>query len=166
MKEDSSPCNQKALHLLWKSKPFVMDAVATNYVPQAAAATHTPDRVIALLRATYGLVPIVAGADKFVNLLTDWDRYLAPVVSEVLPLSAETFMGIVGVIEIAAGVLVLARPKVGSLVVAGWLAAIALNLLLSGQYFDIAVRDLVMAIGAFSLFMLTRNRDKGKGIGD
>lgn len=136
-----------------------MDAVATNYAAHAPAAAQTSDRVISILRATYGLVPIVAGADKFVHLLTDWNRYLAPVVTDVLPLSPETFMGIVGIIEIVAGVLVLARPKVGSLVVACWLLAIALSLLLTGQYYDIAVRDIVMAIGAFSLFLLAKNRN-------
>lgn len=143
-----------------------MDAVATNYAAPAPAATHTPDRVISLLRATYGLVPMVAGADKFVYLLTDWDQYLAPVVTDVLPLSPGTFMGIVGIIEMAAGVLVLARPKMGSLVVAGWLVAIALNLLLTGQYYDVAVRDIVMAIGAFSLFWLVKGKEEGLGTGD
>ena len=143
-----------------------MDAVATNYAAHAPVATRSSDRVIPILRATYGLVPIVAGADKFVNLLTDWDKYIAPVVLDVLPLSPGTFMAIVGVIEIAAGVLVLARPKVGSLVVAGWLLAIALNLLLTGRYYDIAVRDIVMAIGAFSLFMLVKSRDQGLGTRD
>lgn len=136
-----------------------MDAVATNYTAGRAVATGAPERVVSLLKATYGLVPIVAGADKFVNLLTDWDKYLAPVVTDILPFSPGVFMGIVGVVEIAAGVLVLVRPKVGSLVVACWLLAIALNLLLTGQYFDVAVRDAVMAIGAFSLYMLVKGRE-------
>ncbi|HEY4651879.1 MAG TPA: tRNA (5-methylaminomethyl-2-thiouridylate)-methyltransferase [Pontibacter sp.] len=107
-----------------------------------------------LLKYTYGLVPIVAGLDKFTHLLTDWNKYLAPVVADILPFSTSTFMSIVGIIEIIAGVLVLVRPKIGSLVVSLWLAGIAVNVLLSGQYFDVAVRDLVMAIGAFSLYLL------------
>lgn len=96
----------------------------------------------------------MAGADKFTHILTDWDKYLAPVVTDILPLSASTFMSIVGVIEIIAGILVLIRPKLGSIIVGLWLIGIAINLLLTGQYFDIAVRDIVMAIGAFSLSML------------
>lgn len=104
-----------------------------------------------LLKATFGIVPIVAGLDKFTNLLTDWEKYLHPALVELLPFSAHTFMLIVGVIEIAAGVLVLVRPALGGKIVAAWLTLIALTLLASGQYFDIAVRDLVMAISAFVL---------------
>lgn len=114
-----------------------------------------------LLRYTYGLVPILAGADKFTHLLTDWTKYLAPVVTDILPLQAATFMYLVGVIEIIAGILVLLKPRIGSLVVALWLVGIALNLLLTGQYFDVAVRDIVMAIGAFSLYLLLKAEREG-----
>ena len=108
-----------------------------------------------LLRYTYGLVPIVAGLDKFTNLLTDWKNYIAPSVNNALPFSASTFMAIVGVIEIIAGIIVLIRPRLGGFIVMAWLIAIALNLLISGHYYDVAVRDLVMAIGAFSLAKLS-----------
>src|SRR5437773_5605961 len=108
-----------------------------------------------LLKYTYGLVPIVAGLDKFTNLLTDWKNYLAPSISNMLPFSPSVFMSIVGVIEIVAGVIVLIRPRVGGFIVMAWLIAIALNLLISGHYYDVAVRDLVMAIGAFSLAKLS-----------
>ena len=108
-----------------------------------------------LLRYTYGLVPIVAGLDKFTNLLTDWKNYIAPSVNNALPFSASTFMAIVGVIEIIAGIIVLLRPRLGGFIVMAWLIAIALNLLISGHYYDVAVRDLVMAIGAFSLAKLS-----------
>lgn len=107
-----------------------------------------------LLKYTYGLVPIIAGLDKFTHLLTDWNKYLAPVVADILPFSPGTFMSMVGIIEIVAGVLVFIKPKIGSLIVSLWLVGIALNLLLTGEYFDVAVRDLVMAIGAFSLYLL------------
>jgi len=111
------------------------------------------------LRMTYGLVPIIAGLDKFTNLLVDWTRYLSPYALDVLPVSAATFMRVVGVIEIIAGALVLSRyTRVGAYVVSAWLAAIALNLLTTGTYFDIAVRDLVMAIGAYTLGRLTEAR--------
>ncbi|AKQ47507.1 tRNA (5-methylaminomethyl-2-thiouridylate)-methyltransferase [Rufibacter radiotolerans] len=115
--------------------------------------------VTTLLKYTYGLVPIVAGLDKFTHLLTNWDKYLAPVVADILPFQAHTFMSIIGVIEIIAGFLVLVKPKIGSLVVALWLVGIAINLLLTGQYFDVAVRDVVMAIGAFSLYLLLDHKD-------
>jgi len=107
-----------------------------------------------LLLYTYGLVPIVAGLDKFAHLLTDWNKYLAPVIADILPVQPHTFMYLVGVIEIVAGILVLFKPKIGSLIVGFWLIGIVINLLLTGQYFDIAVRDAVMAIGAFSLYQL------------
>lgn len=112
------------------------------------------------LRLLYGLVPIVAGIDKFTNLLTDWTKYLSPLATSVLPLSASTFMHIVGVIEIAAGVLVLTKfTRIGAYVVAAWLVAIAVNLLTTGQYFDVAVRDLAMAVGAYTLARLTEIRE-------
>jgi uncharacterized membrane protein YphA (DoxX/SURF4 family) len=137
-----------------------MDTVTSNYSDHApAAATTQADRVSSILRWTYGLVPIVAGADKFANILTDWDKYLAPVVTDIIPLTPNTFMGIVGVIEIVAGIIVLVKPKIGSLIVGFWLLGIVINLLLTGQYYDIAVRDAVMSIGAFSLFMLLNGRN-------
>jgi hypothetical protein len=108
-----------------------------------------------LLKYTYVLVPIVAGLDKFTNLLTDWKNYIAPSISSMLPFSSSTFMSIVGVIEIIAGVIVLIRPRIGGYIVMAWLIAIALNLLIGGHYYDVAVRDLVMAIGAYSLAKLS-----------
>lgn len=108
-----------------------------------------------VLKYTYGLVPVVAGFDKFTNLLTDWKSYIAPSIGNHLPFSASAFMYIVGIIEIVAGIGVLARPRLGAYVVMAWLVLIALSLLVSGQYFDVAVRDLVMAVGAFSLAKLS-----------
>ena len=136
-----------------------MATSTSNYVNQAHTATSQANRVASILRWTYGLVPIVAGADKFTHLLTDWDKYLAPVVADIIPLQPHTFMLIVGVIEIIAGIIVLVRPKVGSLIVGFWLLGIVINLLLTGQYFDIAVRDAVMAIGAFCLYILLSDRN-------
>lgn len=109
-----------------------------------------------LLRIVYFIVPVAAGIDKFTNLLTDWSQYPAPFMVDLLPFSPETFMMIVGVIEIIAGFIVLFRPRIGSAIVAIWLVSIALNLLLSGRYLDVAVRDLVMAITAWVLFKLTQ----------
>jgi len=119
------------------------------------ATIQNAGKVQQLLKYTYGLVPVVAGLDKFTNLLTDWKHYLAPSVSNMLPFSASTFMSIVGVIEIVAGIIVLVRPRLGGYIVMAWLIVIALSLIVGGQYYDIAVRDLVMAIGAFSLAKLS-----------
>jgi uncharacterized membrane protein YphA (DoxX/SURF4 family) len=140
-----------------------MDTFAST-TATARASSPASDRLATvknLLKYTYGLVPIVAGADKFTHLLTNWTKYLAPVVTDIIPLQPPTFMSLVGVIEIIAGILVLIKPRIGSLVVALWLIGIALNLLLGGQYFDIAVRDIVMAIGAFSLFLLLKAEREG-----
>ena len=108
-----------------------------------------------VLKYTYGLVPVIAGLDKFTNLLTNWKEYISEPVATMLPFSTGTFMAIVGIIEIAAGVLVLLRPRIGAYVVMAWLIAIAFNLILGGRYFDVAVRDLVMAVGAFALAKLS-----------
>ena len=103
------------------------------------------------LRLTYGLVPLIAGIDKFFNILTDWQQYLPEFVITALPMPASNFMLLVGIIEIVAGLAVLTWfTRLGAYVVAAWLVLIALNLILAG-FFDIAVRDLVMAVGAYSL---------------
>jgi uncharacterized membrane protein YphA (DoxX/SURF4 family) len=116
-----------------------------------ALSSSTPT-VRTILRYTYGLVPIVAGADKFTNFLTDWPAYLRGVES-MIPIAPATFMIVVGIIEIVAGLLVLRFTRLGAYVVAAWLVAIAVVLMLGGWY-DIAVRDLVMAIGAYCLARL------------
>ena len=136
-----------------------MDITTTHAKAHTQHAVMTnADKATAILKWTYGLVPIVAGADKFMHILTDWDKYLAPAIANMLPFSASSFMSMVGIIEIIAGVLVLVKPKIGSLVVALWLTGIAINLLLTGQYFDVAVRDAVMAIGAFALYLLSEKQ--------
>ena len=111
------------------------------------------DRSAEMLRWTYGLVPIVAGADKFTNLLTDWETYLSPLARRLSPVRPRTLMRAVGLIEIAAGALVLDRKtaRIGAYVVGGWLGAIALNLVLERANYDVAVRDVVMGIGAVAL---------------
>src|SRR5581483_9286112 len=115
-----------------------------NLVP---GGTSMPADAKTLLRFGYGLVPIVAGADKFTNLLVDWDKYLSPEVEERLPVDGRTFMRLVGVIEIVAGVLVLRRPRLGGAIVSAWLAGITGNLLSMGKYLDIAARDALLAVG-------------------
>ncbi|MEX2380275.1 MAG: hypothetical protein WD530_06005 [Vicingaceae bacterium] len=104
-----------------------------------------------LLKYTFVVVPIVAGADKFTNLLTNWEQYINPSIAGLLPFTASTFMMVVGVIEIAAGLIVLKKAEIGGYIVAAWLTVIALTLLIGFNYVDVAVRVLVMAIAAFSL---------------
>jgi hypothetical protein len=122
------------------------------------ATIQNAQNVQQVMRYTYGLVPIAAGLDKFTNLLTDWKSYISPSISNALPFSASTFMAIVGIIEIIAGIIVLMRPRIGGYIVMAWLIVIALALLAGGQYYDVAVRDLVMAVGAFSLARLSAAR--------
>jgi uncharacterized membrane protein YphA (DoxX/SURF4 family) len=110
------------------------------------------------LRATYGVVPLLAGLDKYFDILADWQRYMSPIAASLIPMSVQTFMHIVGIVEIVVGLAVLLGfTRLGGLVVVGWLAAISFNLVLAG-YFDIAVRDLVMAVGAYTLSMVAAER--------
>ncbi|HYN18141.1 MAG TPA: hypothetical protein VEY96_08660 [Actinomycetes bacterium] len=116
-----------------------------------------PDRArqaFRLLHVGFVVAPILAGLDKFFEVLVDWDKYLAPVATDVLPVSGHSFMLAVGVIEIAAGVLVAFRPRIGGYVVAVWLWAIILNLLIAGDYFDIALRDFGLSLAALALARL------------
>ena len=109
-----------------------------------------------LLKLTFGIVPIVAGLDKFTNLLTNWEQYIDPNIGSMLPFEGHTFMMIVGVIEIVAGVIVLKKPEIGGYIVAAWLTLIALTLLAGFNYVDVAVRDLVMAISAFAMARMAK----------
>lgn len=111
-----------------------------------------------VLKYTFGLVPIVAGLDKFTNILTNWAAYISEGLAGLLPFEATTFMMIVGIIEIVAGILVLTKTRLGAYVVSAWLTAIALTLIFSWSYVDVAVRDLVMAISAFCLAKLSESR--------
>ena len=109
-----------------------------------------------VLRVVFGVVPFLAGLDKFFNLLTDWPRYLSPAAEAILPVSGGTFMHVAGVVEMAVGIAILTRwTVIGSYVAAAWLTAIALNLVATGHFFDVAVRDRVMATAAYALARLT-----------
>ncbi|UTT68345.1 hypothetical protein NMQ03_13935 [Arthrobacter sp. DNA4] len=108
-----------------------------------------------LLRTVFTVAPVLFGLDKFTNILTHWTVYLAPQATAVVPLPAQTFMYIVGVVEIIAGVAVAVRPKYGSLIVAAWLAGIIINLLLLGSFYDVALRDFGLLVGALALNRLS-----------
>lgn len=112
--------------------------------------------VFNLMRFTFVVLPIVAGLDKYTNFLTNWEQYLNPAIVDILPFSASTFMMIVGVIEIIAGIIVLKKPEIGGYIVAAWLVSIAITLIASLNFLDVAVRDLVMAISAFSMARLAK----------
>lgn len=107
-----------------------------------------------ILRFGFTVAPIIAGLDKFLQLLTNWDKYLAPAVSNGLGIAPHTFMMGVGVVEIVAGVAVAMRPRFGGYLVAAWLVGIMGNLLLAGGYLDVALRDLGLCLGALSLARL------------
>src|SRR5512137_2852013 len=99
------------------------------------------------LRIGLGIAPIAAGLDKYFNKLADWGMYLSPFATKVVPVSTATFMHVVGIIEIIAGLIVLSRwTKIGSYIVMAWLLAIAINLLTTGMFYDLAVRDVELAI--------------------
>ena len=118
---------------------------------------QTPAQV---LRMAIGLMATLAGVDKFFNILADWGTYVSPLAAQLLPFSTDVFMGLVGIDEVAVGISILtALPVVGSYVASAWLLLVAVNLTLGG-HFDVAVRDVVLAIGAFTLARLIQVRDR------
>ncbi|MFY9751511.1 MAG: hypothetical protein WAJ92_02640 [Candidatus Acidiferrales bacterium] len=113
------------------------------------------------LKIGLGVGPIITGIDKYFNKLTEWGMYLSPLATKVVPVSAATFMHVVGVVEIVAGLIVLSRwTKIGSYIVMLWLLGIAVNLLTTGMFYDLAMRDVEIAIGAFALSQLATVRDQ------
>ncbi len=130
----------------------VSPALATPAQPLAA----DPHRqAFLLLRTVFTVAPILFGLDKFTNLLTEWTMYLAPVATSVVPLPAQTIMYIVGVVEIIAGVMVALRPRFGSALVAVWLLGIIINLIVLGGFYDVALRDFGLLVGALALNRLS-----------
>jgi len=112
-----------------------------------------------LLRIGLGVGPFLAGLDKYFNLLANWPAYISPLALKVLPFSGQTFMQIVGVIEMVVGLAILTRwTRLGAYVASAWLLIIAVNLVLTGAHLDVAVRDIEMALGAFVLARLTEVR--------
>jgi uncharacterized membrane protein YphA (DoxX/SURF4 family) len=119
-------------------------------------------RAYTALKIGFVVAPVVAGLDKFFNLLTDWTQYLAPIGPNMLNISPQTFMYGVGVVEVVAGIGVLLKPKIFSYVVSAWLVGIIVNLLIVGQYYDIALRDLGLAIGAYAVGEMARRHEAGE----
>jgi hypothetical protein len=124
---------------------------------QAAAPSDTAARhAFQILYFGFIVAPIVAGLDKFFHLLVNWDQYLAPAIAGILPVNPHTFMLAVGVVEVVAGIIVAVKPSIGGLVVAAWLWGIIINLLVLRGYFDIALRDFGLSLGALALARLAR----------
>lgn len=127
-----------------------------NTAHQISARENVQDPVYQayrILHIGFTVAPILAGLDKFTNLLVNWTQYLAPFVANVVPASA--FMMTVGVVEIIAGLLVFFKPRIGAYVVAAWLAGIIFNLLLVPGYLDVALRDFGLFLGALALARLS-----------
>ena len=133
----------------------------TTRVPatvRTSSATARPAyQAYLILYAGFVALPILAGLDKFFHLVVNWDQYLAPVVTQIIPVSGHTFMLAVGVIEIAAGMLVAVRPRIGAFVVVLWLWGIIVNLLLVHGFYDVALRDFGLSLGALALARLSQD---------
>ncbi len=122
------------------------------------AASPYAQQAYRILKFGFTVAPIIAGLDKFLNLLVDWEQYLAPFVAAIIP--AGVFMMIVGVVEIIAGIGVALKPRIFAYVVAAWLVGIIINLLLIPGYYDVALRDLGLALGALALGRLSQDFDR------
>lgn len=124
---------------------------------QVVSRTSSPAyQAYQILHLAFVVAPVAAGLDKFFHLLTNWDMYLAPVITRLSPIGAHSLMLIVGVVEIAAGILVAVKPKIGAYVVCAWLLGIVVNFLIFPGYFDIALRDFGLALGALALGRLSQ----------
>ena len=135
--------------------------MSTSLLQRPAAGERTRDRVsdpvfqaFALLRVGFVVAPILFGLDKFLDWLVDWRVYLAPEINDLIPGTAHQAMLAVGVIEIVAGLVVAVRPKWGGYLVAAWLGGIIVNLLMLGDYYDVALRDFGLLLGALALARL------------
>lgn len=129
---------------------------AVHATPSRGAAYHA----YRILQVAFVAAPILAGADKFFHILCNWDAYLSPVVNNALGGHGHEFMMVAGVIEIVAGIGVLLMPRIFAYIVSAWLLGIIVNLLMCGTYFDIALRDLGLALGALALGRLASLFDR------
>jgi hypothetical protein len=127
------------------------DAPAPPRPPTDTSSGPGAHQAFLLLRTVFTVAPILFGLDKFFGLLTDWEQYLAPQIDALIPGTAHQAMLAVGVVEILAGVLVAVAPRIGGYVVAAWLAGIIVNLLLIGDFYDVALRDFGLLVAALAL---------------
>jgi len=143
--------------------------MTTHSTPDAATAGRSAFsdpgyQAFWLLRTVFTVAPILFGLDKFTNWLVDWPIYLAPWIDDIVPGSAQGAMYLVGVIEIVAGLVVAVAPRYGSLLVAAWLAGIIINLLSIPDYYDIALRDFGLLVGALALSRLAAVYPSGRAV--
>ena len=131
-----------------QTRPIPSPASSTAPAPSGAG------QAFLLLRTVFTVAPILFGLDKFAGLLTDWEQYLAPWVNDLVPGTAHQAMLAVGVVEVAAGVLVAVRPRWGGYVVAAWLLGIIVNLVSMGEFYDVALRDFGLFVAALALARL------------
>jgi hypothetical protein len=132
--------------------------IRSEYVA-AEQSTDYAREAYTILKFGFTVAPIVAGLDKFFNVLVDWTQYLTPLVPAWTGIDPAVFMMIVGVIEIIAGIVVAVKPKLGAWVIAAWLWGIILNLLLVPGYYDVALRDLGLSLGAVALARLAKREE-------
>ena len=137
------------------------DATASRSIPTLATlkGREAGYQAYLLLRLAFAVAPIAFGLDKFFNVLVDWPIYLAPWINDIAPGSGQDFMYLVGAVEILAGVLVAIKPRYGAPVVAAWLAGIILNLLTVPGFYDVALRDFGLLLGALTLARLALTYD-------
>lgn len=130
----------------------------TTRVPRGTDPARGAGRAFLLLRTVFTIAPIAFGLDKFAGLLTDWEQYLAPWVDDLVPGTAHQAMLAVGVVEVLAGIAVAVAPRLGALLVAAWLAGIIVNLVTMGDFYDVALRDFGLLVGALALAALAFDR--------
>jgi hypothetical protein len=130
------------------------DTTTPSVGPSAGSRSPGAHQAFVLLRTVFTVAPVLFGLDKFVGLLTGWEQYLAPQIDDLIPGTAHQAMLAVGVVEVIAGLLVAVLPRIGGYVVAAWLAGIIVNLLLIGGYYDVALRDFGLLVGALALARL------------
>ena len=129
--------------------------MATDVHPRRSSLTADPGyQAFLLLRSVFTIAPVVFGLDKFTNLLTDWPDYLAPWIDGIVPGTAQQAMYAVGVVEVVAGIVVAVAPRFGGWLVAAWLGGIILNLLTIPGFYDVALRDFGLLVGALALSRL------------
>src|SRR6516165_5952168 len=139
-------------------------ATSARYLDFSLMRVNPAYQAYQLLHLTFVVAPLVAGLDKFFNLLTNWEMYLAPAIARMLPITAHQFMLLVGLVEIVAAIVVVLRPLYGAYLVAAWLFCIIVNLLLSAGNYDIALRDFGLLLAALALGRLSLEYDHGVGI--
>ena len=139
-----------------------MSTITTDFSRHYAAAERSNPSYQAyqILHLGFTAAPILAGIDKFLHLLTNWEKYLAPAFARLSPIPPHSLMLVIGMVEIIAGVVVAFKPRIGAYIVAVWLLGIIINLLVLGDFYDVALRDLGLLLGALALARISTAFDK------